>query len=161
MLGHKALSADGQRRPDYGCFETWNTADNLVVNLNDTDYPRAGSVVYVGKYGELRMTSAFTRTFSPSFLLLRHSAGLRAGNHAVSLYNLAIERDLNPLIDASTASWDMVSLPFSLAVGGGSLQNGVTIDGNPVEAIQASDAVNDNGGQQYEKIYNRLILCDL
>lgn len=148
MLGHKALSADGQRRPDYGCFETWNTADNLVVNLNDTDYPRAGSVVYVGKYGELRMTSAFTRTFSPSFLLLRHSAGLRAGNHAVSLYNLAIERDLNPLIDASTASWDMVSLPFSLAVGGGSLQNGVTIDGNPVEAIQASDAVNDNGGQQ-------------
>ena len=148
MLGHKALSADGQRRPDYGCFETWNTADNLVVNLNDTDYPRAGSVVYVGKYGELRMTSAFTRTFSPSFLLLRHSAGLRAGNHAVSLYNLAIERDLNPLIDSSTASWDMVSLPFSLAVGGGSLQNGVTIDGNPVEAIQASDAVNDNGGQQ-------------
>lgn len=148
ILGHKALSADGQRRPDYGCFETWNTADNLVVNLNDTDYPRAGSVVYVGKYGELRMTSAFTRTFSPSFLLLRHSAGLRAGNHAVSLYNLAIERDLNPLIDSSTASWDMVSLPFSLAVGGGSLQNGVTIDGNPVEAIQASDAVNDNGGQQ-------------
>ena len=149
MLGHKALSADGLQRPDYGCFETWNTADNLVVNLNDTDYPRAGSVVYVGKSGELRMTAAFTRTFSPSFLLLRHAAGLRAGNHAVSLYNLAIERDLSPLIDASTASWDMVGLPFSLSVGGGSLQNGITIDGNSIEAIEASNAASGNGRQLY------------
>lgn len=137
---HKPVGADGVIRPDYGCFETWNTASDQVVNLNDTDYPRAGSVVYVGKRGELRLTSAFTKDFAPSYLLLRHAAGLRVGSHDVALYNLAVERDLNPLIDATTASWDMMSLPFSLQVGEGTLQNGITIEGNAVEAIQVDEA---------------------
>lgn len=149
LFAHKPMGAGRELRPDYGCFETWNTADDLMVGLNDTDYPRAGSVIYVGKRGELRMSGDFTKDFSPSYLLLRHAAGLRAGDHAVSLYNLAVERDLNPLIDATTAAWDMVSLPFSIEVGNGTLQNGVTVDGNPIEAIQAADEVGNSRSQLY------------
>lgn len=126
-------------RPDYGCFETWNTTPQKVVNVSDNYYPHAGSVVYVGKESEVRLTDALTKDFAPSYLLLHHAAGLWTGEHAVSLYNLAIERDLKPLINDTTASWDMVSLPFSLEVGNGTMLNGITIDGLPVEAIQAGD----------------------
>lgn len=99
--------------------------------MSDNYYHHAGSVVYVGKESEVRLTDALTKDFAPSYLLLHHAAGLRTGEHAVSLYNLAIERDLKPLINDTTASWDMVSLPFSLEVGNGTMLNGVTIDGLP------------------------------
>ena len=130
-------------RPDYGCFETWNTTPQKVVNVSDNYYPHAGSVVYVGKESEVRLTDALTKDFAPSYLLLHHAAGLRTGEHAVSLYNLAIERD------DTTASWDMVSLPFSLEVGNGTMLNGVTIDGLPVEAIQAGDESGDDKNRLY------------
>lgn len=149
IQSHKPVGDDRMIRPDYGCFETWNTDNDQVVNISDTDYPRAGSVVYVGKRGELRLSTALTKEFAPSYLLLRHAAGVRAGNHALSLYNLAIERDLNPLIDASTADWNMVSLPFSLQVGEGTLQNGITIDGHAIEAIQAADETTGNASNLY------------
>lgn len=136
-------------RPDYGCFETWNTTPQKVVNVSDNYYPHAGSVVYVGKESEVRLTDALTKDFAPSYLLLHHAAGLRTGEHAVSLYNLAIERDLKPLINDTTASWDMVSLPFSLEVGNGTMLNGVTIDGLPVEAIQAGDESGDDKNRLY------------
>lgn len=136
-------------RPDYGCFETWNTTPQKVVNVSDNYYPHAGSVVYVGKESEVRLTDALTKDFAPSYLLLHHAAGLRTGEHAVSLYNLAIERDLKPLINDTTASWDMVSLPFSLEVGNGTMLNGVTIDGLPVEAIQAGDESGDDNNRLY------------
>ena len=136
-------------RPDYGCFETWNTTPQKVVNVSDNYYPHAGSVVYVGKESEVRLTDALTKDFAPSYLLLHHAAGLRTGEHAVSLYNLAIERDLKPLINYTTASWDMVSLPFSLEVGNGTMLNGVTIDGLPVEAIQAGDESGDDNNRLY------------
>ena len=136
-------------RPDYGCFETWNTTPQKVVNVNDNYYPHAGSVVYVGKESEVRLTDALTKDFAPSYLLLHHAAGLRTGEHAVSLYNLAIERDLKPLINDTTASWDMVSLPFSLEVGNGTMLNGITIDGLPVEAIQAGDESGDDKNRLY------------
>ena len=136
-------------RPDYGCFETWNTTPQKVVNVSDNYYPHAGSVVYVGKESEVRLTNALTKDFAPSYLLLHHAAGLRTGEHAVSLYNLAIERDLKPLINDTTASWDMVSLPFSLEVGNGTMLNGVTIDGLPVEAIQAGDESGDDKNRLY------------
>ena len=136
-------------RPDYGCFETWNTTPRKVVNVSDNYYPHAGSVVYVGKESEVRLTDALTKDFAPSYLLLHHAAGLRTGEHAVSLYNLAIERDLKPLINDTTASWDMVSLPFSLEVGNGTMLNGVTIDGLPVEAIQAGDESGDDKNRLY------------
>ena len=149
IQSHKPVGDDHMIRPDYGCFETWNTDNDQVVNISDSDYPRAGSVVYVGKRGELRLSTALTKEFAPSYLLLRHAAGVRAGNHALSLYNLAIERDLNPLIDASTADWNMVSLPFSLQVGEGTLQNGITIDGHAIEAIQAADETTGNASSLY------------
>ena len=136
-------------RPDYGCFETWNTTPQKVVNVSDNYYPHAGSVVYVGKESEVRLTDALTKDFVPSYLLLHHAAGLRTGEHAVSLYNLAIERDLKPLINDTTASWDMVSLPFSLEVGNGTMLNGVTIDGLPVGAIQAGDESGDDKNRLY------------
>ena len=136
-------------RPDYGCFETWNTTPQKVVNVSDNYYPHAGSVVYVGKESEVRLTDALTKDFAPSYLLLHHAAGLRTGEHAVSLYNLAIERDLKPLINDTTASWDMVSLPFSLEVGNGTMLNGVTIDGLPVGAIQAGDESGDDKNRLY------------
>jgi len=136
-------------RPDYGCFETWNTTPQKVVNVSDNYYPHVGSVVYVGKESEVRLTDALTKDFAPSYLLLHHAAGLRTGEHAVSLYNLAIERDLKPLINDTTASWDMVSLPFSLEVGNGTMLNGVTIDGLPVEAIQAGDESGDDKNRLY------------
>ena len=136
-------------RPDYGCFETWNTTPQKVVNVSDNYYPHAGSVVYVGKESEVRLTDALTKDFAPSYLLLHHAAGLRTGEHAVSLNNLAIERDLKPLINDTTASWDMVSLPFSLEVGNGTMLNGVTIDGLPVEAIQAGDESGDDNNRLY------------
>ena len=136
-------------RPDYGCFETWNTTPQKVVNVSDNYYPHAGSVVYVGKESEVRLTDALTKDFAPSYLLLHHAAGLRTGEHAVSLNNLAIERDLKPLINDTTASWDMVSLPFSLEVGNGTMLNGVTIDGLPVEAIQAGDESGDDKNRLY------------
>ncbi|MFR8634347.1 MAG: T9SS type A sorting domain-containing protein, partial [Barnesiella intestinihominis] len=136
-------------RPDYGCFETWNTTPQKVVNVSDNYYPHAGSVVYVGKESEVRLTDALTKDFAPSYLLLHHAAGLRTGEHAVSLYNLAIERDLKPLINDTTASWDMVSLPFSLEVGNGTMLNGITIDGLPVEAIQAGDESGDDKNRLY------------
>ena len=136
-------------RPDYGCFETWNTTPQKVVNVSDNYYPHAGSVVYVGKESEVRLTDALTKDFAPSYLLLHHAAGLRTGEHAVSLYNLAIERDLKPLINDTTASWDMVSLPLSLEVGNGTMLNGVTIDGLPVEAIQAGDESGDDKNRLY------------
>ena len=136
-------------RPDYGCFETWNTTPQKVVNVSDNYYPHAGSVVYVGKESEVRLTDALTKDFAPSYLLLHHAAGLWTGEHAVSLYNLAIERDLKPLINDTTASWDMVSLPFSLEVGNGTMLNGITIDGLPVEAIQAGDESGDDKNRLY------------
>ena len=136
-------------RPDYGCFETWNTTPQKVVNVSDNYYPHAGSVVYVGKESEVRLTDALTKDFAPSYLLLHHAAGLRTGEYAVSLYNLAIERDLKPLINDTTASWGMVSLPFSLEVGNGTMLNGVTIDGLPVEAIQAGDESGDDKNRLY------------
>lgn len=117
--------------------------------MSDNYYPHAGSVVYVGKESEVRLTDALTKDFAPSYLLLHHAAGLRTGEHAVSLYNLAIERDLKPLINDTTASWDMVSLPFSLEVGNGTMLNGVTIDGLPVEAIQAGDESGDDKNRLY------------
>ena len=97
----------------------------------------------------MRLTDALTKDFAPSYLLLHHAAGLRTGEHAVSLNNLAIERDLKPLINDTTASWDMVSLPFSLEVGNGTMLNGVTIDGLPVEAIQAGDESGDDNNRLY------------
>ena len=139
MFTDKPRGEDGIVRPDYGCFETWNTAAGQVVNVSDSYYPRAGSVVYVGKRGEVRLTDALTEDFMPSYLLLHHAAGLRTGNHAISLNNLAIERELAPLINDTTASWNMVSLPFSLSVSDGTLLNGITIDGKSVESIQAED----------------------
>ena len=43
----------------------------------------------------------------------------------------------------------MVSLPFSLEVGNGTMLNGVTIDGLPVEAIQAGDESGDDKNRLY------------
>ena len=145
LFTDKPRGKDGTVRPDYGCFETWNTAAGKIVNVNDSYYPRSGSVVYVGKGGEVRLTDALTRDFIPSYLLLHHAAGLRTGNHAISLNNLSIEREFSPLIDNTTASWSMVSLPFSLQVSGGTMLNGITIDGKPVESIQVED---DAGGDK-------------
>ena len=164
LFTDKATGSDGVVRPDYGCFETWNTRRDGIVNVTDQYYPRAGSVVYVGKLGEVRLSDALTKEFAPSYLLLHHAAGLRTGNHAISLYNLSIERELNPLINDTTAAWNMMSLPFSLAVGDGTVLNGITIDGNPVEIVSVdTDSENDknrlylyeyDGSKRAEDLYS-------
>ena len=69
-------------RPDYGCFETWNTTPQKVVNVSDNYYPHAGSVVYVGKESEVRLTDALTKDFAP-FPTSRENGRLTISQEAV------------------------------------------------------------------------------
>ena len=81
---------------DNGCFETWYLTNDATANKDD--YPHGKSVVYVMEVDkELKLDNTFyteTNPFSPSFLLLKHHAGLRGNNSYVNLTNFAVERNL-------------------------------------------------------------------
>lgn len=99
MVMHNHDLAGNQRirgKVDNGCFETWYLTND--TEANKVDYPHGKSVVYVMAVDkELKLDNTFftvTNPFSPSFLLLKHHAGLRGNNSYVNLTNFAVERNL-------------------------------------------------------------------
>ena len=115
MVGHERDIAGNKRirgKVDNGCFETWNittgmTADNTV---EDDDYPRARSVVYVREGAELTVNRQYTQDvpFNPGVLLLEHQAGLRGGGNSVALSHVIVERNV------PKNGVDMAYVPFTV-----------------------------------------------
>lgn len=112
--------ADDGKGVDLGCFETWNIADGsrpYAVTDKDNNYPHGKSVVYVGEGAELQLAQKdyTSEMFRPAHVLLKHGAGLWAGNfndkqNMISLDNVSVERKV------AADGYDMVSVPFTATV---------------------------------------------
>lgn len=109
--------ADKGEGVDLGCFETWNIADgskSYAVTNEANNYPHGKSVVYVGEGTELQLAQKdyTSEMFKPAHVLLKHGAGLWAGNfndkqNLISLDNVSVERKV------AANGYDMVSVPFT------------------------------------------------
>lgn len=119
--------ADEGQGVDLGCFETWNIAGgskSYAVTNEDNNYPHGKSVVYVGEGTELQLAQKdyTSEMFRPAHVLLKHGAGLWAGEfgnkqNMISLDNVSVERKV------AAGGYDMVSVPFAANV---TLPEGVT-----------------------------------
>ncbi|MBQ8191261.1 MAG: hypothetical protein IJZ45_05805 [Bacteroidaceae bacterium] len=89
---------------DRGCFETWNVKANAFV-LSDTYIPEEGSVVYLQEGANLRLDANMTRTFRPTYLLLREGASLYGQGAKVEVGYVAIEKEL-------LQGYALVALPY-------------------------------------------------
>lgn len=125
MVGHnRDLSGMPRVRDgvDAGCFESWTmTANTINKEFTADAMPTSKHVVYVDKGVEISLAPNLYpdgTNFNLGFLLLKHGAGFRSNGNAVSLTNLAVERDL----DEADNRWDMAYMPFEVTR--------TTVDGN-------------------------------
>lgn len=133
MVGHERdLSGLPRVRDmvDAGCFESWTmTANTINKEFTADAMPTSKHVVYVDKGVEISLAPNLYpdgTNFNLGFLLLKHGAGFRSNGNAVSLTNLAVERDL----DEDDNRWDMAYMPFEVtrvAVDGTDGLSGVSV----------------------------------
>lgn len=133
MVGHERdLSGLPRVRDlvDAGCFESWTmTANTANKELTADAMPTGKHVVYVDKGVEISLAPDLYpegTNFKVGFLLLKHGAGFRSNGNAVSLTNLAVERDL----DEADNRWDLAYMPFEVtrvAVDGNDGLSGVSV----------------------------------
>lgn len=133
MVGHERdLSGLPRVRDlvDAGCFESWTmTANTANKELTADAMPTGKHVVYVDPGVEISLAPDLYpegTNFNVGFLLLKHGAGFRSNGNAVSLTNLAVERDL----DEADNRWDLAYVPFEVTrttVDGNEGLNGVSV----------------------------------
>lgn len=136
MVGHERdLSGLPRVRDlvDAGCFESWTmTANTANKELTADAMPTGKHVVYVDPGVEISLASDLYpegTNFNLGFLLLKHGAGFRSNGNAVSLTNLAVERDL----DEANNRWDLAYVPFEVTR--------VAVDGKAVNSQEDLNSV--------------------